>query len=181
MSGILAISDAASLALHTAGLLAADPARRRPARDLAATLGVSQAHLAKVLQRLARAGLVHSVRGPAGGFVLRRPAGEIALLEVYEAVMGPLRPSPCLLGRRSCGAAGCVLGDLLQRVDAEVRAYFSGTRLSGLAALGLDRASGPRLGRSAGRKSVPEPSSRRPSGRKSVPEQPVRPARTQRR
>jgi len=193
VSGILAISDAASLALHTAGLLAADPGRRRPARELAATLGVSQAHLAKVLQRLARAGLVHSVRGPAGGFVLRRPAGEITLLEVYEAVMGPLRPSPCLLGRPSCGAAGCVLGDLLRRVDAEVRAYLSGTRLSALAALRLDGAPGlgqPAGGeksvpmsssrRLAGGESVPASVSRRPSGRENAPGQQVRHERTRR-
>jgi Rrf2 family protein len=164
VNGILAISDAASLALHTAGLLAADPSRRRPARELAATLGVSQAHLAKVLQRLAHAGLVHSVRGPAGGFVLRRRADEVTLLEVYEAVMGPLHPSPCLLGRPTCTAAGCVLGGLLRRVDADVRAYLANTRLSALAALRLDGS--------------PAPSSRKPSGREDAPEQPVRRART---
>ncbi|NMC70348.1 MAG: Rrf2 family transcriptional regulator [Myxococcales bacterium] len=180
MGGILAISDAASLALHTAGLLAADPARRRPARELAATLGVSQAHLAKVLQRLARAGLVHSVRGPAGGFVLRRPAGEVTLLEVYEAVMGPLRPSPCLLGRPTCSASGCVLGDLLRRVDADVRAYLSGTRLSALAALRLDGAPGREFRSPVDREVAPAPSLRRPSGRTAAPEQQVRPARTRR-
>lgn len=178
MNGILAISDAASLALHTAGLLAADPARRRPVREIAALLGVSQAHLAKVLQRLARAGLVHSVRGPAGGFVLRRAADEVTLLEVYEAVMGPLHPSPCLLGRPTCSAAGCVLGGLLRRVDAEVRTYLEGTRLSALAALRLDGAPEPRSRTTAGRQLAPASSSRRPSGRAVAPEQPVRRART---
>ncbi|MBN1773503.1 MAG: Rrf2 family transcriptional regulator [Deltaproteobacteria bacterium] len=164
LSGILAISDAAALALHTAGLLAADPGRRRPARDLAAALGVSQAHLAKVLQRLAHAGLVHSVRGPAGGFVLRRAPDEVALLEVYEAVAGPLRPSPCLLGRPVCHARGCVMGDLLRRIDAEFRTYLASTRLSALAALRLDV--------SAIR------SSRKSSGRVVAPEQQVRRGRT---
>lgn len=178
MSGILAISDAAALGLHTAAALAADPVRRRPARELAAALGVSQAHLAKVLQRLVRAGLVHSVRGPAGGFVLRRPAADVTLLEVYEAVMGPLRPSPCLLGRPSCNAAGCVLGDLLRRVDAEVRAYLSNTRLSALAALRLDGTSVPSSRRSAGGEVTAPALPRLSSGRRVAPERQVRRGRT---
>jgi Rrf2 family protein len=135
MNGILAFSDAASLALHTAGMLAAEPDRLHSVPEMAAALQASPAHLAKVLQSLARAGLVRSTRGPGGGFTLARPPGDMTLLEVYEAVSGTLQPSTCLLRRPSCFAGGCVLGDLLRRVQADVRKYLSQTRVEALASL----------------------------------------------
>ncbi len=132
MSRVLKISEAASLALHTMVLLAARPQRTQATRDIAALLGVSEAHLAKVLQRLARAGLVTSQRGPRGGFSLARDPGQINLLEVYEAVEGPLQERSCLLGQPVCGG-NCLLGGLLHKVADEVSQYFSQTRLSDLA------------------------------------------------
>ncbi|MCF8044104.1 MAG: Rrf2 family transcriptional regulator, partial [Desulfarculaceae bacterium] len=72
MQQLLKISEAASLALHTMGLLASRPGEQVPTRELAARLKVSEAHLAKVMQRLGRAGLVRSQRGPKGGFALER-------------------------------------------------------------------------------------------------------------
>ncbi len=139
MNSVLAFSDAASLALHTAGLLAAEPARLRSASEMAKALGASQAHLAKVLQSLARAGLVRSVRGPGGGFQLARSPQEMTLLEVFEAVSGPLRPTTCLLRRPSCTVGGCVLGDLLRRVEANVREYLSRTVVAALGSLRFGR------------------------------------------
>lgn len=60
-------------------------------------------YLARVLQRLARANLVVSKRGPAGGYALGRPAGEIALLDVVDAVEGPRRSiDECVLGLGEC-------------------------------------------------------------------------------
>jgi Rrf2 family protein len=47
-------------------------------------------YLEQIFQRLRRAGLVTSKRGPGGGYTLARPAGEITLREVVEAVEGPL-------------------------------------------------------------------------------------------
>ncbi len=49
--------------------------------------------LEQIFQRLRRAGIVTGKRGPGGGFVLTRPPGEILLLEVVEAVDGPIRVS----------------------------------------------------------------------------------------
>jgi Rrf2 family nitric oxide-sensitive transcriptional repressor len=63
MPTVLRMSDAASLALHGMVILAEAPERRVSARAIASELDASEAHLAKVLQRLARAGLVESVRG----------------------------------------------------------------------------------------------------------------------
>jgi len=74
MNSVLRISEAASLAMHAMMALAAQPEHRRSAQDLARQLDVSLAHLAKVLQRLAKAGYVASTRGPKGGFTLALPA-----------------------------------------------------------------------------------------------------------
>lgn len=131
MQHLLKISEAASLALHTMGLLASRPGDRVSTRELAARLKVSEAHLAKVMQRLGRAGLVRSQRGPKGGFSLQRNPDDITLLEVYEATEGTLREQRCLLGNPICNG-NCILGGLLENVGAEVREYFSTTRLSDL-------------------------------------------------
>ena len=132
MSNTLRISEATSLALHTAVLLAARPDGLHSAREIADTLHVSEAHLSKVLQRLAHVGLVESVRGPRGGFRLAKSGDKIALLDVYQAIEGPLGSGSCLLGRRVCRGKTCVLGGLLGAVNKQVRDYLSKTRLSQL-------------------------------------------------
>jgi Rrf2 family protein len=56
----------------------------------------------KLMQRLHDARLVESCMGPKGGFRLRRAAGRISLLEVVEAIQGPVTWSRCLLSRAAC-------------------------------------------------------------------------------
>ena len=132
MSKMLKISEAASLAMHTLVLLATNPDRVMATREVAGVFGVSEAHLSKVLQRLGRMGLVNSTRGPKGGFVLGRPAEDVTLMDVYEAIEGPLEPSVCLMETPSCSAKRCILGDLVHTVNDLVERYLSGTRLSEL-------------------------------------------------
>lgn len=60
-----------------------------PATKLAELHDVSPSYLAKQLQALSRAGLVRSVQGKAGGYVLTREAASITVLDVVEAVDGP--------------------------------------------------------------------------------------------
>jgi len=88
MPGVLRISEAASLGMHAMVLLASDRGRVLSAHEVAARLNASEAHLSKVMQRLGRAGLVQSVRGPRGGFSLARSPDAVTLLEVYEAALG---------------------------------------------------------------------------------------------
>jgi Rrf2 family protein len=81
------MSGAVEWALHCCvALTAAD--RPVPAVRLAALHDVSASYLAKQLQRLSGAGLVRSVQGLAGGYVLTRPADEITVLDVVEVVDG---------------------------------------------------------------------------------------------
>ena len=120
MGSPVRISEAGSLALHATAVLAGTE-HPRSAEVIAGTLGVSQTHLVKVLQRLARAGLVRSVRGPGGGYSLARPPQDISALEVYESIEGPIDVSRCVLEVPACGWASCVLGDAFCRISKEVR------------------------------------------------------------
>jgi Rrf2 family protein len=130
MATVLRISDAASLALHTTVLLAGRRERPLTTKEIASTFEVSEAHLAKVLQRLAKAGLVLSARGPHGGFHLRDGAERATLLQVYEAIEGPMISTDCLLGAPVCGGKKCVFGRLVRNLNAQVKAHLSRTRLS---------------------------------------------------
>ena len=135
MQTALRISDAASLALHSMALLASDPGRLRPARKVAETLCVSEAHLAKVMQRLSKQGFVESVRGPKGGFRLAEGVEEATLLEILEAIDGPFEPSSCLLGKVICRGRRCIMGELLRTVNDTVHEYLAGTRLGEVSGL----------------------------------------------
>jgi len=101
-------------------------------RKIAAELQVSEAHLSKVLQRLARLGLVRSIRGARGGFIMGRDPAEVTLLDAYEAIDGPLRPSSCLMQHRACQGRGCILGNLLETINEDVREHLSSQRLNEL-------------------------------------------------
>ena len=132
MASVLKVSDAASIGLHAMVLLAANGHRLLSNADIAAALGVSEAHLSKVLQRLTHAGLTESTRGPAGGFRLANRNGHTSLLAVYEAIEGPLKPNNCLLSTRICGGRNCIFGGLLKDLDKQVRSYLGKTKLSAL-------------------------------------------------
>jgi len=128
MTNILKISEAASLALHTAVLLATDPSKLISTKNLASTLHASEAHLSKVLQRLEKSGIVESARGPKGGFRLGKSADEITLLDVYEAIDGRLSSDNCLFDERICNG-NCIMGKLLCDIKKQVKDYLVQTKL----------------------------------------------------
>jgi Rrf2 family protein len=132
MENVLKISEAASLALHAIVYLAENGDHKLSNKDIAAAINASESHLSKVLQRLAKAGMVSSNRGPKGGFMLARPPADITLLEVYEAIEGPMNSSPCLLQSPVCGGDKCLMGDIIGKLNLEVRSYLTRTRLSDL-------------------------------------------------
>ena len=124
MVRILNISEGSTIAMHAALLLSKGPGKPITTNDAAETLKVSAAHLSKVFQRLAKAGIVHAVRGPKGGYLLGRPLSEIRLLDILEAVEGPMKLSRCLMRAPRCGNDGCMLGGLLENINAQVLQHF---------------------------------------------------------
>jgi len=80
-----------------------------PRRSLADSLGTTTGFLAQVMTPLVRAGLVASRPGPRGGY---RPAADpraVSVLQVIEAVEGPIDPDKCVLVGGPCGTPVCSL------------------------------------------------------------------------
>ena len=130
MSGLVRTSEAATLALHAAAIMASTPESPVTAGVMADGLSASEAHLAKVLQRLAKAGLVTGTRGPGGGFQLTRPAKRISLREVYEAIEGQLQVERCMVGKPLCNKLDCPLGGLFARMSDDVLKTLGKTTLA---------------------------------------------------
>jgi len=128
------ISEAANLAIHALTYLASRPdSSPVPTGTVARELGVSEAHLTKVFQRLKKEGLVRSIRGPKGGIALRKEPGAVRLMEIYQAIDGTPGQGTCLLNRRECPFAGCVFGDMLAGIRDQVADQLSQTTLADLA------------------------------------------------
>lgn len=129
MSRFFQLSEAASLALH---VMVAVGVGEGPVsvKEMALKLCASEAHLAKVVQRLSKAGLVVTQRGPGGGVTLGRNACDITFLEIFETIEGPLDASPCVLGRGECPFKSCIFGAELGKAAEEIRSKFEATRLS---------------------------------------------------
>ncbi len=70
--------------------------------DIAAAVDVPPTFLAKIFQQFSKTGLVKSYRGTGGGFVLGRAPESITLLEVVEAVEGPIIPNRCVIASGEC-------------------------------------------------------------------------------
>jgi Rrf2 family protein len=133
MSNVLRISESASLAIHALTILARAPEKRFSNTDIAGMLQASPNTLSKVMQRLAKTGLVQTQSGPHGGFSLTRPSAAIYLLEIHDAIEGPLGQPECLIGVPACDGTHCVLGGLVESIHQQVRAYFEKTTLAQIA------------------------------------------------
>ena len=110
-------------------------------REVSRATSISETFLSKIFQKLVRSGLVRSRRGFRGGFFLARPASQITLKDVIEALQGPISfPTPVLdgAGRRSHGAMGRgILRQVLERAQVRVRAVLDEITVADLATPGF--------------------------------------------
>jgi Rrf2 family protein len=88
----------------------------------------------KLMGQLAIAGLLNSARGAGGGFSLARPAAEISLADVVEAVEGPIAMTVCSEGRTDCALdAHCRIKPHMGMVGNAVRGALGAVSLTELA------------------------------------------------
>ncbi len=93
-------------ALRALGELAArGPSKAVSRAQLARAQGLSADYMAQLFRSLQAAGLVHSVKGPGGGYILARPAAEITVADIVSAVDGPIVFAPCDGVTESCARA----------------------------------------------------------------------------
>lgn len=102
-------SNTSEYALRAIVHLAANPDKPCTNGDIAEATKVPPGYLSKVLQSLARAGIVSAQRGPTGGFTLRLPASRVSVLDVINAVDPIQRITKCPLDIPSHAAKLCKL------------------------------------------------------------------------
>ena len=102
--------------------------------DIAKNQDIPETYLAKIFQDLGKAGLVRSHRGAKGGFCLARPAAEITLRQVIEALQGPISLNRCLDIRDSCPRSEtCPVSKVLRKAQDQLLATLDAARLDTLA------------------------------------------------
>jgi len=111
---LLASTD---FALRLLMRLAGEPGRRKTSGALAREIGVPRNHIQKIVQDLAEAGLVRTLRGARGGVLLAKPATEISLGAVVRRLERDQALAECFRadGGACCFSPGCRLRGLLSR------------------------------------------------------------------
>ncbi len=123
-------SDTVEYALRAVVFLATRPGEAVTTGEVAERTQVPAAYLAKILQGLARAGLVRSQRGVGGGVSLAKPADELTILEVVNAVEPIKRIQTCPLKLASHGPRLCPLHRRMDAALAHVETAFARTTLA---------------------------------------------------
>jgi Rrf2 family protein len=103
------------------------------AKDIAQAYHIPPPLLAKILQTLARAGLLVSHAGTNGGYALARPASQISAFEVIRAIDGPLFITSCITIHGPCDLAGhCTIKEPLRKVNDSIKDLLSNIYISDL-------------------------------------------------
>jgi Rrf2 family protein len=90
--------------------------------------------LAKILQQLARKGLLKSSKGPTGGFSLRQPSDEIRLLDIVEALDGLTEYEKCASGLSECSdEMPCAMHDSWKALRSRIMDYLGRNTIADLA------------------------------------------------
>src|SRR5262245_32442616 len=126
------LSQTLEYALRAVAFLAQTGAEARTAQEIAEATRVPANYLAKVLGQLARAGVVSSQRGLGGGFALARPAGELSILEVADAVDPVQRIVRCPRNRPEHAKALCALHSRLDEALASIEDSFRSSSVADL-------------------------------------------------
>jgi len=113
-------------------------ARRNPGQmamidEVSRAERIPKSFLAKIFQDLAKAGLVRSIRGARGGFVLVRKPAQISVLEIIEAIEGRIVFQRCRQAKPECEHTdGCALCGLFEQAQDGLKDVLMGTTLADL-------------------------------------------------
>ena len=131
MTKILAISEANAIAFHAMALIAKSQISIN-ASNIAEITNSSRHHTSKVLQRLVKEGLLSSTRGPSGGFYLKRPAKEILLINILEAIEGKVEINECPIDNEVCPFGNCIMGGICYEIGETMLKYLKENNLQNI-------------------------------------------------
>lgn len=129
---MIRVSRLADYASVVMTCLAQHPDEVLSAGDVGGDTRLEQPTVAKLLKRLAQAGLVESFRGAAGGYRLARAPADISLAEIIEALDGPIGLTECSVGRACPRQAYCQIADSWQGIGAAIDHALRGVSLADL-------------------------------------------------
>lgn len=102
-------------------------------KTIAEREGISNKYLEQLVAILKSAGLVTSIRGPRGGYILSRPPAEIKVSEIFETLEGPLVDIECLQAEESCErCADCITRSVWMKIQQAMKDVLEGITLKDL-------------------------------------------------
>jgi len=109
-------------------------------RAIAERQGLSRKYLHALLTSLRAAGLVRSLRGSSGGYVLARPPTELLLLEILQALEGRIEVAECVRHPGRCERSSrCASHDVWSELSLAMESWLKGMTLADLVARDADR------------------------------------------
>lgn len=105
------------------------------AREIAEQYDIPIELMAKVLQRLVRAGVLVSTQGTRGGYTLSRESSLISVAEVIQAIDGPFTVTACSTDKHDCDQYGkCSIRDPLWQIRERIAATLGTVSMAEMAA-----------------------------------------------
>ena len=128
------LTRASSYALHAVVYMAAQKTHDRPVAShlIAHARGIPERFLLKVLKPLVSARVLLSIKGPNGGYRLAKPANDITMLQIVEAVDGPIH-GIAPLSEEGNGALNSKLESICKATADQTRKHLEKVKLSDLA------------------------------------------------
>jgi Rrf2 family protein len=128
------LTRAASYALHAVLYIAQHkPSVPLASHEIAQAYQIPERFLLKVLKPLVASGVLMSAKGPRGGYRLAKPLAKITMLEVVEAVDGPIRGQMAFQGQGGDESLEERLATICSRSADQMRKYLSSVKLPTLA------------------------------------------------
>lgn len=106
------------------------PEEKVSTNKIAESQSIPVSFLAKIIAQLSVVGLLNTMRGARGGVALARPANEISLLEVVEAIDGPITLNDCLDGSYDCPIVSCKMQGVWGLAQSELISRLSATNFA---------------------------------------------------
>jgi Rrf2 family transcriptional regulator, iron-sulfur cluster assembly transcription factor len=120
-------------------LAMSDSERPVPIKQIAGEEGISPEFLEQIFFKLKKSGIISSVRGPGGGFLLERDPAEVSVKDIFDAVGEGLEITPCT-GDEECDRQDvCLVHDMWEEASVHIVGYFERLTLKKIMEMNQDK------------------------------------------